>query len=212
MTALGRGIGPTLARALGGLGVLLVAVTILAPAAITPSDPYTMHPGDRLEPPSLGHPFGTDEFGRDVLSRVIHGARLSAGLALVVVLLSAVVGCGVGLVAGSAGGTLDNVLMRVVDVFLAFPQLILAIAIASALGQNVFNAVLGLAGVWWAQYARVMRSEVLLVDGRELVSAAHALGVSPARRMLRHVLPNCLTPSSSRPPSTSASRSSTSPP
>ena len=176
------------------LVALVIGFAVVSPGIFPLSDPYRMHPESRLEAPSLGHPFGTDEFGRDVFSRVIHGARFSTGLALLVVVLSAVIGCGAGLIAGYAGGTLDNALMRLVDVFLAVPQLILAIAIASALGQNVFNAVVGLAGVWWAQYARVMRSEVLTMNDREFVLAARALGASPARTMLRHVMPNCLTP------------------
>src|SRR5262249_30954485 len=151
----GRLTVTALRRVLAVVIALLIAMTIVAPGTIAVSDPYTMDPGRRLQAPTLEHPFGTDEFGRDVFSRVVYGARLSTGLALLVVALSVVVGCTIGLIAGYAGGMLDNVLMRIVDIFLAFPQLILAIAIASALGQNVFNAVLGLAGVWWAQYARV---------------------------------------------------------
>jgi peptide/nickel transport system permease protein len=172
----------------------LLGVAVLAPAALTSHDPYVMRPEQRLQHPDPVHWFGTDEFGRDVFTRVVYGARPSIGLALLVVALSSIFGGVVGLIAGYAGSAVEAAAMRVVDVFLAFPQLILAIAIAAALGQGVVSVVLGLAGVWWAQYARLMRAEVATVKSREFMVAAQALGARPARMLAYHVMPNCLTP------------------
>lgn len=174
--------------------IVLLGLAILWPQCLTQHDPYAMQPEQRLQQPSWAHWFGTDEFGRDVFTRVVHGARPSIGLALVVVALASLIGGAVGLVAGYAGRTVEAVAMRVVDVFLAFPQLILAIAIAAALGHGITSSVLGLAGVWWAQYARLMRAEVLTLRNREFMLAAQAIGARSSRIVLYHIMPNCLTP------------------
>ncbi|MDR7515470.1 MAG: ABC transporter permease [Armatimonadota bacterium] len=162
------------------------------PQWVAPRDPLALAMGDRLHPPSARYWFGTDEGGRDLFSRIVYGARYSVGMALVVVLAAAGVGSVYGVVAGYAGGTVDMVMMRVVDIFLAFPYLILAMAIASALGRGAFSAVAALAVVWWPSFARMVRGQVLSVREHQYVEAARALGASDRVILFRHVLPQCL--------------------
>jgi peptide/nickel transport system permease protein len=148
--------------------------------------------GDRLHPPSTRYWLGTDEGGRDLFSRIVYGARYSIGMGLAVVLVAASVGSVFGVVAGYAGGMVDTLMMRVVDIFLAFPYLILAMAIASALGRGAASAVAALAVVWWPSFARMVRGQVLAVREHQYVEAARALGVPDALILFRHVLPQCL--------------------
>ncbi|GAO74620.1 nickel transporter permease [Meiothermus ruber] len=172
--------------------VLLILVALLAPV-IAP-DPIEQNIAQRLQPPSAEHWLGTDQLGRDVWARVAHGAGISLRVGFGVVLLAVLIGVMVGLLAGTLGGAWDNLLMRVTDIFFAFPSLILAMAIAAALGPNLNNTIIAVALVSWPIYARLVRANVLALREREFVEAARALGSSQGRLMLRHLLPNTLTP------------------
>jgi peptide/nickel transport system permease protein len=174
--------------------VVLAGLVALAPAAFAPRDPLAFDILRRLQPPSAASWFGTDELGRDLFSRVVHGVRLSLGASLGVVLLTAVVGIPVGIVAGYLGRTFDTVLMRLADMFISFPSLIMAMAIVTVLGPGLRNAMIALALVWWPQYARLARGQVLQLRELPYIEAASALGAGPLRIMLRHLLPNAFTP------------------
>ncbi|AEA47643.1 nickel transporter permease [Archaeoglobus veneficus] len=173
--------------------LLLLALGIFAPL-ISPYDPNELNLKERLVYPCVKHPFGTDNFGRDVFSRVLHGARVSLFVAMSVVMLTASIGVGLGIVAGYYGGVVDNVIMRIVDVLLAFPNIILAIVILGIFGPSYLNLVLALAAVWWVSYARMVRSVVLSLKESEFILAVKALGASNFEIMVRHVLPNALSP------------------
>lgn len=149
---------------------------------------------NKLAPPSLAHPFGADEMGRDLLARVFFGARASLALAALVVGSSLIVGVVVGLAAGSAGGWLDEFAMRATDIFLAFPPLLLAILMMTVLGGGFLGAVLALALAWWPLYAVLVRGQVASLRARPFVEAAHMIGVSPFGIAWRHLLPNALGP------------------
>jgi peptide/nickel transport system permease protein len=176
-----------------GLGIVLgwTLITLFGPMLV-PYSPAEQRLRDRLLPPSAGHWFGTDELGRDVFSRVVHGARLSLPTSLAVVTLTALLGTTIGVVAGFFGGVTDEVLMRVCDAVLAFPTLILAMAITAALGPGLFNAMLAIVLVLWPEYARLIRSQVLALREVEYILAAHAVGVATSGILWRHVLPNVL--------------------
>jgi peptide/nickel transport system permease protein len=148
----------------------------------------------RLQPPGAPHWFGTDELGRDLFSRVMVGTALSLEVGVVVVVLSATLGTGIGLAAGYFGGWVDQVFMRIADGFLAFPSLVLALAVAATLGPTLMNAMLSITVVWWPWYARLARAQALELRGRDFVEAARALGSSHWRILWRHILPNCLVP------------------
>lgn len=173
------------------LGLLVVAV--LAPV-IAPYDPYFQVAEDRLQPPSVRYPFGTDDMGRDILSRVIWGSRLSLAAAAVVLTLASSIGIFIGAIAGYAGGKVDEILMRLTDMFLAFPAMILAMVIASALGPSLLNAMLAISVVWWPWYARLIRGQILSLKTMEYVEAAKALGASDRRVLWKYILPNCTAP------------------
>jgi len=173
------------------LSVLLV-VALLAPL-ISP-DPIAQDLSQRLQPPSSQHLMGTDQLGREVWGRVAHGAIISLQVGVFVTLLSVIVGVTVGLFAGTLGGAWDNTLMRITDIFFAFPSLILAMAIAAALGPNLTNTIIAVAAVSWPSYARLVRAQVLALRDREFVEAARALGTPQVSIALRHLLPNTLTP------------------
>ncbi|GIW26482.1 nickel transporter permease [Meiothermus sp.] len=172
--------------------MLLILVALLAPV-IAP-DPISQNIAQRLQPPSSAHWLGTDQLGRDVWARVAHGAGISLRVGFGVVILAVVIGVVVGLLAGTLGGAWDNLLMRLTDIFFAFPSLILAMAIAAALGPNLNNTIIAVALVSWPIYARLVRANVLALREREFVEAARALGAPWNRLMLRHLLPNTLTP------------------
>ena len=176
--------------------LVIVALAICAVFAplLAPYDPLAQALGSRLEPPSPEHWLGTDQLGRDIASRLLYGARISLVIGGVVVTLAGVFGTFVGLIAGYAGGLVDEALMRVTEVFLAFPPLILAMAIAGALGPSLVNAIIAIAAVTWAIYARVTRGQLLSLRRREFVEAARAIGASPTRILVRHLLPNALAP------------------
>jgi peptide/nickel transport system permease protein len=170
-----------------------VLVALLAPL-IAPYDPTDQAVRQRLQGPSAAHVLGVDELGRDVFSRVLYGGRVSLPVATVVVVLATVFGTLYGGLAGFAGRWPDEAAMRVVDMVLAFPSLILAMAIAAALGPSIQNSMLALLVVWWPPYARLARGQVLGLKNRDFVVAARALGMSEWRILVRHVLPNSLAP------------------
>ncbi len=147
----------------------------------------------KLLPPSTDHWMGTDELGRDVMSRIMVGARYSLQVAAVVLTFSVIFGTLVGAVAGFFGGLVDEILMRFTDMFLAFPALVLAIAIAATLGRNLTNTMIALATVFWPWYARLVRGQVLAVRERDYVDAGRSIGMSNARLMFKHILPNCIS-------------------
>lgn len=159
---------------------------------ITPYPPLEMDLTQRLVAPSRAHLFGTDDFGRDILSRVIAGARISLQVALLVLSIASVTGFIVGSVAGFLGGWVDEVLMRVTDLFLAFPALVLAVAIAATLGPSLTNTMIALTTVYWPWYARLIRAQVLSLREREFILAAICLGSSTPGLIIRHILPNVI--------------------
>ncbi len=178
-----------------GLGLILLFTlfALLAPA-LSPMDPTAQVITLRLQPPSPEHWLGMDQLGRDVLSRLLYGARVSLTVGLVVVACAGTVGTFVGLVAGYAAGLVDEVLMRLTDMFFAFPPLILAMSIAGALGPNLNNAIVAIAVVTWPVYARLVRGQVLALRQREFVEAARGVGATTPRILFRHLLPNTLAP------------------
>lgn len=181
--------------AMVGLAVILIwAVVALAAPLVAPYGPLQQKVEDRLQPPSWQHPFGTDELGRDVFSRVVYGARISLPVGLVVIAFSLLMGALVGALAGYLGGLFDLLIMRVADITLAFPSIVLALAIASVLGPSLRNAVIAMILVWWPEYARLMRGQVLSVKNNEYVTAAASVGVPRWRILGRHILPNSGSP------------------
>ena len=173
--------------------VLVIFVAVAAPL-LAPQDPNAQNVVNRLQSPSWAHPLGTDNLGRDELSRIIVGARTSVLTTLAVGAAILLIGIVVGLVSGLAGGRLDGLVMRVVDVLLAFPSFLLALAVAGILGPGLLNLAIAMTAVWWVDYARLVRALVLGVKGLPFVEAARALGVGPTRSALRHVLPNVAAP------------------
>jgi peptide/nickel transport system permease protein len=181
--------------ALAGLIILAVVLFVaLAAPLLAPSDPNAEDVLHQFQSPSVHHLLGTDQFGRDELSRIIFGARIS--VLITVIVGAAVLGIGVlvGTISGLAGGVIDGAIMRGVDVFLAFPSLLLALAIAGTLGPGLFHLALAMTAVWWADYARIVRGLVLAVKGQPYLESARALGVTRARLIFRYVLPNIASP------------------
>jgi peptide/nickel transport system permease protein len=177
---------------IGAAIVLGMAVAAAAGPALMPLDPAQQDLVLRLAPPSWGHPFGLDELGRDILARVLAGARISFFVAVVVVTVSASVGTLLGAVAGYSGGLLDDVISRVTDMLLAFPGLLLAIALVAVLGPSLGNVLFALTIIGWVGYARLVRGQVLRAREFEYVHAARALGASTWRILLHHVIPTAL--------------------
>lgn len=182
---------PFVERAGLGLFAALVGLSLLAP--LLASDPTTAA-GAPFEPPSGRHLLGTDDIGQDILSRVLFGLRASLVSAVAVIGAGLLVGGAIGLVAGARGGWVDAALMRFTDVFLALPGPVLAIAVVAALGPSLTHTVIGVALVWWPWYARLVRGEVRALAARPHVDAARLSGASPARLMLRHLLPGAVPP------------------
>ncbi len=180
--------------ALAGLAIVvaLVAVALLADV-IAPAGPTVGSLDQRLLPPSTGHWFGTDDQGRDIFARVVHGTRITLMVVVLVAVLAAPIGLLVGTVAGYAGGWVDAVLMRVTDIFLAFPRLILALAFVAALGPGIENAVIAIAITSWPPYARIARAETLTIRQAEYIEAVRVMGAGPWRIVWRHVMPLCLS-------------------
>lgn len=179
------------------IGILVIVawviITVGAPL-LAPYDPLEQHIVDRLQAPTSTYPFGTDQLGRDVLSRVMYGGRLSMPAASMVVAIALGLGTVIGAVAGYAGGVWEEVLMRVTDVFMAFPTIILAMAVAAALGPNLSNAIIAMVVVWWPKYSRVVRSLVLTVKENDYVEASRSIGATEGYLLWRVVLPNCIAP------------------
>jgi peptide/nickel transport system permease protein len=177
----------------GAIVLLVVALAVFAPV-IAPRGPQETDYGARLAPPSRQHLFGTDNLGKDIFSRVAHGARIDLQVGLISVLAPFLLGAVLGCLTGYYGGALDSIVMRVVDVVQAFPFLILVIAIVAVLGPGLRNMYIAVALVAWVSYARLLRGEVLVVKHREYVEAARAMGMPDARVIARHILPNVISP------------------
>lgn len=176
-----------------GMGIILILLlaALFAPY-LAPYDPYQQDLYCRLSGPDSEHLLGRDRLGRDMLSRIIHGARISLIVGATVVGISSVAGIGIGLVSGYFGGRVDQFLMRVCDIFLAFPGLLLAVALMAVLGPGLANVVFALSVMGWVGYARLVRAQVLSLKEREFVVAARALGLGNCRTMFFHILPNTL--------------------
>ena len=174
--------------------VAVVTVTALAAPLLAPHDPNLQDVVHRLQSPSLAHPLGTDNLGRDELSRIIYGSRVSVLTTLAVGIGILALGLAVGIISGLAGGFVDGFIMRIVDVLLAFPSFLLALAVAGTLGPGLLHLALAMTAVWWVDYARLVRGLVLGVKELPFVEASRALGLSPARIAVRHILPNVAPP------------------
>ncbi len=179
--------------ALFGLALLII-VTLMAIGAnvIAPYDPAEIDPAANLAPASGDHWLGTDNLGRDIFSRLVHGARWTLGAATLAAAGIVVLGVTIGMVAGYVGGLVDDVLMRIVDVLLAFPSMILALAVVGMLGPSLTNVLIGMVAVWWVDYARVVRGLTLRVVQNDYVLSAHCCGCGRRRMILRHILPNVI--------------------
>jgi peptide/nickel transport system permease protein len=181
--------------AMVGLSILvLVLLLALFADLIMPYDPLKPYPVNALEPPSAAHLFGTDDIGRDIFSRVIAGSRISFQVALMVLTVASAIGVTLGAIAGYYGGLLDEAIMRLADVFFAFPHFLLAMAIVAALGPGITNAMLAIAIVYWPRYARLVRGSILSVKNQTYVEAARALGTTDLRIVVKHILPNAVAP------------------
>ena len=182
---------------LAAIGAVLVGLIVLAAVfapLLAPHSPDTQDPINTLQSPSRAHPFGTDQYGRDILSRVLFGARTSLRIAIESLAIAALIGIPLGVLAGYVGGWIDDVIMRVTDVFLAFPALLLALALESVVTPSVGNASIAIAVTWWPWYTRLIRAQASAVASTGYVAAARALGVNDLRIVLRHVLPNSVAP------------------
>ncbi|MGN6450201.1 MAG: nickel transporter permease [Brucella intermedia] len=171
--------------------VAFVALSLAAPL-LAPYDPSVQDLGNRLSAPTAEHWFGTDELGRDILSRILYGGRVTLGMVIAVVILVAPIGRFIGCIAGYFGGIVDTALMRVTDVFLAFPRLILALAFVAALKPGVESAVLAIALTAWPPYARLARAETMTLRKSDFIAAAKLTGALPFRIILRHIMPLCV--------------------
>ncbi|MBS9716813.1 nickel transporter permease [Pseudohalocynthiibacter aestuariivivens] len=181
--------------AMFGLGILICLglVALFAPL-ISPHDPFAQELGNRLQPLwSEGHVFGTDSLGRDILSRLIYGSRITLYIVALVALIAPVAGLLVGTVAGYSGGWLDVILMRITDIFLAFPRLVLALAFVAALGAGIENAVLAISLTAWPPYARIARAETLTIRNSDYISAVKLQGAGATRIVTKHIWPLCIS-------------------
>ena len=176
--------------------LFLIVIAILAPLIV----PYPEHinqvanPADKLLPPGQQYFFGTDELGRDIFSRIVYGTRISLGASFIAVFLAILIGVPLGAIAGAAGGIVDDIIMRICDIFLSFPSLLLAIVIAAFAGPNLTNALIAIAVSWWPWYARIVRGQAISLKERQFVRAARAIGTKPGKIVLSHIIPNCIAP------------------
>lgn len=195
-----RGILRFRANPLSMVGLILLLIVLLialiAPAVVPfPEDAAgTIRAIDRLKAPGAPYWFGTDNVGRDIFSRLLMGTGLALRVGLVIIVLATTIGVTVGAVAGYSGGWIDDLLMRITDIFLTVPALVLAIAVTAALGKGMINVMIGISLVWWPGFARLTRSLVLGLREEAFVEAAHSIGVSHARILFQHILPNTLSP------------------
>ncbi len=178
--------------AFGACVILLFALAALFAHWIAPYDPIAMNLAERLQPPSMRHWLGTDEIGRDMLSRIIYGAQISLMIGIVPSLISLFIGATLGLIAGYVGGVVDSIIMRLADIVLAFPSLLLAMVIMYIKGASLFNLFIALSIINWASTARVVRAQTLSLKEKEFIEAARSMGVRRWVIMIRHILPNCL--------------------
>lgn len=179
---------------LGLVMLVFWGLVVIFAAVIAPYDPLAQSLDTRLSPPSAAHLFGTDELGRDIFSRVVYGAQISLPASFGVVLVSVAVGSMLGAISGFVGGIVDNIIMRLADVTLAFPSVVLALAISAFLGPSLTNAAIAAVIVLWPAYARLMRSQVMVIRSYDYIVAARSLGAREYGVLLRHVLPNSWTP------------------
>jgi len=182
-------------RAVIGLSVttIFIIIAIFAPL-LSPYDPFEYHMKEILHSPSLRHPFGTDQFGRDVLARIIYGSRISLMIGIVGVGISVIVGVTLGTIAGYFGGLIDNIMMRIMDILLAFPGFLLALAIISILGPNMLNVMIAIGIFSIPVFARIMRSSVISIKYKEFIEATKSLGGSHFLIIMKHIVPNCIAP------------------
>lgn len=178
----------------GGIVLLVIIFLAIFAPYVTPYDPVKQDIRNRLQGPSRKHIFGTDQFGRDTYTRVVYGARLSLRVGFLSILIAMVAGCFLGLIAGFYGGILDNIIMRFMDILMALPGFLLALAIVAALGPGLENVIIAIGISYIPSFARLMRSSVLTIRELDYVSAAEAIGASDARMIFRHILPNSLNP------------------
>lgn len=178
-----------------GITILLVMIVLsLVVPILSPYDPNKINIVERFHPPSATHWFGTDDVGRDVLTRILYGSRLSLGVGILVIFIAGFIGTLLGTVSGYLGGKTDNVVMRMMDMVLAFPTLILAMALASALGPSLQNAMISIAIIKIPVYVRLARGETLSVREKLFVKAAVTFGIKPSRIIFRHIIPNVISP------------------
>ena len=175
------------------VAILWILIAFIAPA-ISPVEPLKQDLVNRLQAPGELFLMGSDELGRDIFSRVLWGSRITIPAGLSVIVIGSTLGVIIGAVAGYAGGVVDELLMRLTELFMAFPFIILAMAVTAALGPDIRNAVLALSAVWWPRYARILRGLVLEVKSQEFVEAAHSAGAGGAYVLFRTILPNCIAP------------------
>lgn len=173
--------------------VMWVFIALVAPS-IAPYPPLQQNLVDRLQPPNEVYAMGTDELGRDIFSRVLWGAQITIPAGFAVIIIGSFIGTLIGAISGYLGGLADELLMRFTELFMAFPTIILAMAVTAALGPDIKNAILALVVVWWPSYARVVRGLVLEVKSQEYVEAAHSVGASGMYVLFRTILPNCIAP------------------
>jgi peptide/nickel transport system permease protein len=173
--------------------ILWILIAIFAPI-LAPYQPLAQNVSERLQAPSSVHVWGTDELGRDVYSRVLYGARITIPAGVAVIVIGSVLGSAVGALAGYLGGTGDEIIMRVTELFMAFPTIILAMAVTAALGADIRNAIIALVVVWWPSYARLMRGLVMEVKHHDYVDAARCIGANGPYILVRSILPNCFAP------------------
>lgn len=179
-----------------GLGIVLGLIVVAAAAPLlAPYDPLAQDIlRSRLQPPSVAHPLGTDELGRDLLSRLIYGARISLTIGILAEGTALIIGSVIGALAGYLGGRVDDILMRITEVFMAIPSLLFLIAVVAILEPTVITIAVSLGAIGWPSEARIMRSQILALKNLEYVTAAHAIGVPRFRVLVRHILPNALSP------------------
>ncbi|MEW6630728.1 MAG: nickel transporter permease [Pseudomonadota bacterium] len=185
------------ANRLAFVGLLIIIALLVVAALADVLAPYSPTIGDlknaRLLPPGAAHWFGTDDLGRDIYSRIVYGSRWTLYVVVLVAVIAAPIGLLVGTVAGYAGGWIDAILMRITDIFLAFPKLVLALAFVAALGPGIQNAVIAIAITSWPPYARIARAETLTVRNSDFIKAVQLMGASPFRIVLRHIMPLCIS-------------------
>lgn len=176
--------------------LFLIAIALISPWIVPFPDHIELevNPQDKLLPPSSQYYFGTDELGRDIFSRVLFGTRISLQTAIIAVFLSLIIGIPLGAIAGALGGKIDELIMRITDIFLSFPPLLLAIAIAAVLGPSLHNAMIAIAVTWWPWYTRLVRGQAISLKERQFIKAAEAIGTSQFKMIFNHIVPNCISP------------------